>query len=384
MHRIYFDHSATTPTDPLVIEAMLPYLKDRFGNPSSIHAFGREANVALEAAREKVAKLITAQANEIYFTSGGTESDNMAIKGIASSLKNKGNHIITSKIEHHAVLHTCQYLESIGYRLTYLTPDDKGMIDPEAVEAAITDQTILITIMHANNEVGTINPIERIGHIARAHGVLFHTDAVQTFGKLPIDVSGQPLNLMSFSSHKIYGPKGVGGLYLRKGIQLDKLFHGGAHERNRRAGTENIPGIIGFARAAELCGERMEKDHEQMRLLSEALFKGITHRISRVHHNGHPTERLPGILNLTFEGIEGESLLLNLDLKGVAASSGSACTSGTTDPSHVLLGMGIKPELAQSSIRFSLGRGNSMEDIDFVVNMLTEIVQRLRSMSPLM
>lgn len=383
MRKVYMDHSATTPIDPAVLENMLPFLKDKFGNPSSIHSFGREVKVALEESREIIARSIKSSATEIFFTSGGTESDNMAIKGIALLLKDKGNHIITSKIEHHAVLHTCNYLESQGFNVTYLVPDKYGMISPDSVAEAITDNTILITIMHANNEVGTINPLDQIGRIAKEHGVLFHTDAVQTFGKLPIDVSTQPIDLMSFSGHKIYGPKGIGGLYVRKGIQLEKILHGGQHERNRRAGTENIPGIIGLAKAVEICMQNMKMEHEHLLNLRKTLFQKLRRSISHITLNGHPTERLAGNLNISFEGVEGESLLLSLDLKGVAASSGSACTSGSVEPSHVLLAMNVKPELAQSAIRFTLGRSNTMEDIDYVAELLPEIVQRLRSMSPL-
>ena len=383
MRKVYMDHSATTPVDKKVLKAMLPFLEGKFGNPSSIHFFGREVKVALEEARETIGRFIKAKASEIYFTSGGTESDNLAIKGIAQLLKNKGNHIITSKTEHHAVLHTCEYLETKGFKVSYLKPDQYGMISPQSVEEAITNETILISIMHVNNEVGTINPIVKIGQVAKDHNILFHTDAVQSFGKLSLDVSKQPIDLLSFSGHKIYGPKGIGGLYIRKGIQLEKLLHGGEHERNRRAGTENIPCIIGMAKAVEIYAERIEDDHIHLFKLREAFYKKIKQAIPRIQLNGHPTERLPGNLNLSFEGVEGESLLLSLDLKGVAASSGSACTSGSIESSHVLLAMGIKPELAQASIRFSLGRGNTMEDIKYTAQLLPEIVERLRSMSPL-
>ena len=383
MRRIYMDHSATTPVDSRVVEAMLPYMNEKFGNASSIHSFGRVAKVSLEEARESIAEFCGAHANEIYFTSGGTESDNMAIQGIARQLSDKGNHIITSMIEHHAVLHTCEWLEKEGFEITYLKPDEYGMIHPDAVAPAIRNDTILVTIMHANNEVGTINPIYDIGQISRERGVVFHTDAVQTFGKIPIDLSQLPVDLMSMSGHKIYGPKGVGILYVRKGIKLKPITFGGAHERNRRPGTENIPGIIGLAKAVEICEKQMIKDEVEIKKLREALYSIITERIPKVKLNGHPDQRLAGLLNLTFEGIEGEALLLSLDLKGVAASSGSACTSGSVNPSHVLRAMGIKPELAQSSIRFSLGRSNTMDDVEYTATNLIEIVDRLRKMSPL-
>ncbi|UCE05783.1 MAG: cysteine desulfurase NifS [bacterium] len=383
MRKVYFDYSATTPVDAKVIEAMLPFLKQKFGNPSSIHSYGREVKVALEEARETVADFCNIRAADIYFTSGGTESDNMAIKGTAYELKNKGKHIITSKVEHHAVLHSCEFLEKEGFEVTYVSPDKYGMIHPEAVEEVVRDDTILITIMHANNEVGTINPIEKIGEIARNKGILFHTDAVQSFGKIPIDLSELPVDLMSMSGHKIYGPKGVGILYSRKGVRLVQLSHGGGHERNRRPGTENIPGIMGMAKAVELRKERMKDENEYIKNLRNTFHNEVTETIPRVFLNGHPEERLVGHLNLSFQGIEGEALLLSLDLKGVAASSGSACTSGSIDPSHVLSAIGIKPELAQSSIRFTLGRDNTEEDIEYTIGILPEIVQRLRSMSAL-
>jgi len=383
MRKVYMDHSATTPVDPEVLEAMLPFLKEKFGNPSSIHSFGREAKIALEESREKMASFLKTKASEIYFTSGGTESDNMAIKGIAYLLKHKGKHIITSKIEHHAVLHTCEYLEKQGYNITYLSPDQYGLISPESVAEAITDETILISIMHVNNEVGTINPIDKIAQVAKKHNVLFHSDAVQSFGKLSINLSRLPVDLLSFSGHKIYGPKGIGGLYVRKGIQLEKLFHGGSHERNRRPGTENLPGIIGMAKAIEICADNMSKEHKRILDLQNTFWEKLHQSIPKITLNGHPTERIAGNLNISFAGIEGESLLLSLDLKGVAASSGSACTSGSVEPSHVLIAMKIKPELAQSSIRFTLGRSNTMEDIEYVAQILPEIVQRLRAMSPL-
>ena len=381
MRKVYFDHSATTSVDPRVVEAMLPFLYEKYGNPSSIHSFGRETKVALEEARETVAEFLKVRAADIYFTSGGTESDNLAIKGVAYELKHKGNHIITSKIEHHAVLHSCEALEKEGFEITYLNPDKYGMTHPESVEKAITKNTILISIMHANNEVGTINPIEEIGKIAQSKGIIFHTDAVQTFGKLPLNLSKLPIDLMAISGHKIYGPKGIGALYIRKGVRLAQLMHGGGHERNRRAGTENIPGIIGLAKAVELRQQSFKKENELVKKLRVRLAEGIAKEIPRAILNGHPEQRLAGHLNLSFQGIEGEALLLSLDLKGIAASSGSACTSGSIDPSHVLLAMGVKPELARSSIRFSLGKDNTEEDVDYTLQILPEIVNRLRSMS---
>ncbi|MBC8185240.1 cysteine desulfurase NifS [candidate division KSB1 bacterium] len=383
MQKIYFDHSATTPVDPRIVDAMIPFLSEKFGNASSIHSYGREAKVALEEAREFIADFCGAHANEIYFTSGGTEADNMAILGVARQLAEKGKHIITSAMEHHAVLHTCEYLQKQGFEVTYLKPDQYGEIHPEAVAEAIRENTILISIMHANNEVGTINSIEKIGEIAYEKKVLFHTDAVQSFGKLPIDLSKLNVDLMSMSGHKIYGPKGVGILFVKKGVRLQQTSFGGAHERNKRPGTENITGIIGLAKAVEICKNNLESDEDKIGKFRDLLLKKINENIPRVYLNGHPNKRSAGLLNLSFQGIEGEALLLSLDLKGVAASSGSACTSGSVEPSHVLSAMGVKPELAQSSIRFSLGRGNTIEDVEYTVEILVEIVERLRAMSPL-
>ena len=381
--RIYLDHSATTPVEQEVLETMLPYFHQKFGNASSIHAFGRETKVAVEDAREQIAESIRARATEIVFTSGGTEADNMAIKGVAWQYRDRGKHIITSKIEHHAVLHTCEFLEKQGFRITYLVPDAYGMISPEAVQDAITDETILISIMHANNEVGTINPIAEIGRIAREKGILFHTDAVQSFGKLSIDTRTLPVDMFSFSGHKIYGPKGIGGLYIRKGTKIERMMHGGAHERNMRAGTENVPNIIGLAKAVALCEQRREHDEAHIRSLRNALATRLQESVSKIHINGHPEHRLSGHLSVCFEAVEGESILLSLDMKGIAASSGSACTSGSVEPSHVLLAMGIKPELAQSAIRFTLGRHNTMEEMDYVAEVVPQIIERLRAMSPL-
>jgi|YelNatPaOPRAMG01_1025707.scaffolds.fasta_scaffold00021_66 cysteine desulfurase len=383
MRRVYLDHNATTPVREEVLAAMLPYFSERFGNASSVHSFGREARRALEEARETIARAIGAEPSEVLFTGSGTEADNTAIKGVALAQREKGRHIITSKVEHKAVLETCKFLEKQGFRVTYLPVDRTGMVSPESVEEAIEEDTILVSVMHANNEVGTVNPIARIGAICRERGILFHTDAVQSFCKLPIQVREMNIDLASFSAHKIYGPKGVGALFVRRGVRFLPLLHGGEHERNRRAGTENVPGIVGFAKAVELALAEREEECQRLTRLRDRLWEGIRRRIERVHLNGHPTERLPGTLNVSFEGVEGESILLSLDLKGVAASSGSACTSGSLSPSHVLAAMGIPPELAQSAVRFSLGRSNTEEDIDYTVEILPEIVARLRQMSAL-
>ncbi|MDZ7372639.1 MAG: cysteine desulfurase NifS [candidate division KSB1 bacterium] len=383
MRRVYLDHNATTPVRQEVLEAMLPYFAERFGNASSVHGFGREARRALEDSREIVAKAINAEPSEVIFTGSGTEADNTAIKGIALALADKGRHIVTSRVEHKAVLETCKFLEKQGFRVTYVPVDRTGMVLPERVAEAIQDDTILVSVMHANNEVGTINPIARIGAICRERGVLFHTDAVQSFCKIPFDVREMNVDLASFSAHKIYGPKGVGALFVRRGIRFTPLLHGGEHERKRRAGTENVAGIVGFARAVQLALAEREAEADRLTRLRDRLWEGIRRRIERVHLNGHPTERLPGTLNVSFEGAEGESILLSLDLKGVAASSGSACTSGSLLPSHVLEAMGVPPELAQSAVRFSLGRSNTEEDVDYTVEVLPEIVARLRQMSAL-
>lgn len=383
MKRIYLDHNATTPVHPEVLEAMLPFFQGRFGNASSIHAFGREARVAIDQARETVAQPLNANPTEIYFTSGGTESNNLAIKGIALAMRDRGNHIITTSVEHHAVLHTCQFLETQGFEVTYLPVNRYGMVDPDEVEEAITDKTILVTVMHANNEVGTIQPIAEIGRITREKGVYFHTDAVQSVGKIAIDVEAMNIDLLSLSGHKIYGPKGIGAIYIRQGTEITPMTHGGAHERKRRAGTENVPGIVGLGKALEACAAEMDGEAERLRNLRDSLHELITDRIDGAHLNGHPVERLPGTLNLSFEGVEGEALILSLDLEGVAVSSGSACTSASLEPSHVLSAMDVSPVLAQSSIRFSLGRENNIDDVEYVAKILPEIINRLRWMSPL-
>ena len=381
--RIYLDHSATTYILDEVYEAMLPYLKKSFGNPSSFHWFGREARKSVENSREKIAEVISAKPNEIYFTSGGTEADNTAIKGVAFANQSKGNRIITSKIEHHAVIHTCQYLEKKGFNITYLPVDKYGTVDLDALKSAITDKTILISIMHTNNEIGTIQPIEEIGRIAKESGIYFHTDAIQSFGKIPIDINKMNIDLLSMSAHKIYGPKGIGALFIRKGVKIEPLLHGGHHEMNKRAGTENVPGIIGFGKAGEIAKKDIENNiYKNIEAYRDYLQNGIIEKINNVYVNGHPEKRLPVILNVCFEFIEGESIMLKLDGKGIAVSSGSACTSGSLEPSHVLLAMGIEPAIAQGSVRFSLGKENTKQEMDEVLSVLPGIIELLREMSP--
>lgn len=384
MRRVYFDHSATTPVRPEVADEVCTSLKENFGNPTSMHYFGRQARKDVEAAREKVAAAIGATPNEIVFTSGGTESDNLAIHGIAMSNKNKGNHIITSAVEHHAVINTVKALAKEGFTVTILPVDKYGMVSINDVAAAITDKTILITIMHANNEVGTIMPIQEIGKLARAKGIILHTDAVQSFGKIPVNVNELGVDLLTISGHKIYAPKGIGALYIRKGTRWKQsLFHGGAQERLRRAGTENVSGIIGLGKAAELAMQDLQKEAEYLKTLRDRLIQQVSTRIDHVKLTGHPDMRLPNHASFTFEFIEGESMLLSLDMKGIAASSGSACTSGSLEPSHVLLAMGIPHEIAHGSIRITLGRDNTIEDIDYFMEVMPPIVDRLRAMSPL-
>lgn len=383
MRKVYLDHNATTPTHSEVVKAMLPYYGDIYGNASSIHRFGQEARKAVDEARERVATSLGAKAEEIVFTSGGTEANNFAIKGVAYAHEKKGRGIITSSIEHHAVLNPCKYLEEKDFKVTYLPVDEQGFVDPDDVRKAITDETILITIMHANNEVGTIEPIEKIGRIAREKGIIFHTDAIQSVGKIPVKVDELNVDLLSLSAHKIYGPKGIGALYIRKGTRIEPLIHGGHHERNRRAGTENVPAIFGFGRAVEIACEMIPEESKQLIHLRDKLWNGIRERIDAVKLNGHPLHRLPNTLNVSFKFVEGESIILNLDMKGIAVSSSSACTSGSLEPSHVLGAMGVEPAVAQGSIRFSLGKDNTEEDIDYVLEVLPEIVSRLRMMSPL-
>jgi len=383
MGRIYLDHAATTPTHPEVVKAMLPYFTEAFGNPSSIYSYGREARKAVEEARARVAELIGARTEEIIFTSGGTEADNFAIKGVAFANEHRGNHIITSSIEHHAVLEVCKFLERRGFKITYLPVDEYGMVDPQDVRRAITDKTILISVMHANNEVGTIEPIEEIGTIAREAGVYLHTDAVQTVGHIPVDVEKLKVDLLSLSAHKLYGPKGVGALYVRKGVRLVSLLHGGEQEKKRRAGTENVAGIVGLGKAAELARQSMDEEIHRLTSLRDRLIKGILERIDHSRLNGHPTRRLPNNVNVTVDYVEGESMLLNLDLEGICASTGSACSSSSLEPSHVLLALGLSPERAHGSLRFSLGKDNTEDDVDQVIEVLPRIVTKLRAMSPL-
>ena len=378
---IYLDHSSTTPVDPAVAEAMYPFFSDKYGNPSSLYTKGREAKKAMEEARQKVADLIGAKKEEVFFTGSGTESDNLAIKGIAYKNREKGNHIITSSIEHHAVLNTCKYLEKQGFDVTYLPVDNEGLVNPNDVENAITKKTILISIMHANNEIGTIQPIAEIGKIAKEKEIPFHTDAVQTAGKIPVNVDDLNVDLLSISGHKMYGPKGVGALYIRKGTRLEPLLHGGGHERNMRPGTENVPAIVGFGKAAELAKEHLPEE-DRLTVLRDSLIKSIL-EIEDSYLNGHATKRLPNNANFRFSFIEGESMILTLDMNGVAASTGSACSSTSLEPSHVLGALGLKPEEAHGSLRLTLGTGNTQEDIDYVVSILPGIVKKLRMMSPL-
>ncbi|MGI6567837.1 MAG: cysteine desulfurase NifS [Firmicutes bacterium] len=383
MNRIYLDHASTTPMRPEVLQAMLPFLEEQYGNPSSIYDTGRTARQALDRARDRIALIIGASPREIVFTSGGSEADNLAIKGAAFALRGRGSHIITSAIEHHAVYNPCHYLEKQGFRITVLPVDADGLVDPAAVEAALTPETILVSIMHANNEIGTIQPIAEIGKILRERKILFHTDAVQTVGHIPVNVQELGVDLLSLSAHKFYGPKGVGALYVRRGVRLDPLVHGGAQEHNRRAGTENVAGIVGMAEALALAAEEMDKEAQRQRELRDRLIDGIMDRIPHTRLNGHPKERLPGNVSVCFEFIEGEALLLNLDMHGIAASSGSACTSGSLEPSHVLLALGLPHEIAHGSLRMTLGRGTTAADIDTVLEVLPGIVDKLRQMSPL-
>ncbi|MGO1470358.1 MAG: cysteine desulfurase NifS [Tissierella sp.] len=380
---IYMDNAATTPVKDEVLEEMIPFFKERYGNPSSIYSIAQASKTAVEKAREQVANAIGAKKEEIYFTAGGSESDNWAIKGIAYRNKRKGNHIITSKIEHHAVLHTCEYLEKNGFEVTYLNVDEDGVVDLEELKNSIKDTTILITIMAANNEIGTIQPIEKIAEIAKSKDVLFHTDAVQAIGSMKIDVKNMDIDMLSLSGHKIYGPKGVGALYIRRGVQIDSLITGGGQERKKRAGTENVPGIVGLGKAIELAYENLEEHNNKLILLRNSLIEKIENNIDEIKLNGHRINRLPNNVNFSFKYIEGESLLLSLDMMGIAASSGSACTSGALDPSHVLMSIGLGHEIAHGSLRLSLGDFNTEEEVDYVVEELKKIVLRLRKMSPL-
>ena len=380
---IYMDNAATTATRPEVLEAMLPYFTQTFGNPSSIHGVGREARKAVEAARKQVADAIGAEAREVYFSAGGSESDNWAIRLGCEAMQKKGKHIITSAIEHHAVLHTCQAMEKEGFRVTYLPVDEFGMVSVSDVEAAICDDTALITIMMANNEIGTLQPIKEIAEIAKAKGVLFHTDAVQAIGAIPVDVKELGVDMLSMSGHKFHGPKGIGALYVRKGIKMSNLIHGGAQERGFRAGTENLPAIVGIGKAIELAVAELPAYAAKMTKLRDRLIDGLTELIPEIRLNGHRTQRLPGNVNISIRYLEGESILMRLDLAGIEASSGSACTSGSLDPSHVLLAIGLPHEIAHGSLRLSLGMENTEEEVETVLDKLPGIVANLRAMSPL-
>lgn len=383
MNTIYLDNNATTKTDEEVVKAMMPYLLENYGNPSSIYKIGRENRKAVEESREKIAEILNCKPDEIYFTSGGSESDNTAIRGIAYSYKNKGNHIITSKIEHPAVLETCKQLEKEGFEVSYIGVDENGIINLEELKNAIKPTTTLITIMFANNEIGTIEPIEEIGKIAKENDIIFHTDAVQAVGSIKIDVKKLDIDSLSLSAHKFYGPKGIGVLYVRKGIKFNKFINGGHQERNKRAGTENVAGIVGLAKAMELAYRDLEDHNKKIKELRDYYVEQIKEKIPYIKINGDMEKRLPGNSNISFRFIEGESLLLNLDLKGICASSGSACTSGSLDPSHVLLAIGLPHEIAHGSLRISIGKYNTKEEIDYVVENLVEVVSRLREMSPL-
>ena len=383
MERIYLDYAATTPAHPDVLKAMLPYFIENFGNPSTLYTYGQDAKEAVETARASVAGLIGSKNEEVVFTSGGTESDNFAIEGAAYANEQRGNHIITSAIEHHAVLETCKFLEKRGFYVTCLPVDGYGLVDPDAVKKAITPKTIIVSVMHGNNEVGTIEPIAEIGKITREAGVLFHTDAVQTTGHIPTDVNELGVDLLSISAHKIYGPKGVGALYIRKGKGLVPFMHGGEQEKRRRAGTENVPGIVGFGKAAEITREEMPKEVKRLTALRDKLIAGLLGRIKNSRLNGHPVKRLPNNVNITIDFVEGESMCLNLDMEGICASTGSACSSGSLEASHVLLAMGLRHEQAHGSLRFTLGRLTTEAEIEIVIKALTSTVARLRAMSPL-
>lgn len=383
MRNVYMDYAATTYVKPEVLEEMMPFFTKKYGNPSSFYGISRETKMAIDKARSRVSKALNCDSNEIYFTGGGSEADNWAIKGIASAHRKKGNHIITTKIEHHAVLHTCEYLEKNGFEVTYLNVDKEGFIDLEELKNAITDKTILVSIMFANNEIGTIQPVKEIGEICRERKVLFHTDAVQAIGNIPVDVKEMNIDLLSLAGHKVYGPKGIGALYIRKGVRIDNLIHGGGQERARRAGTENTASIVGLGKAIELATESLEDHNKKITKLRDRLIDGLL-KVPHTRLNGPRGEkRLPGNANITFEFIEGESILLSLDFEGVCASSGSACTSGSLDPSHVLLAIGLPHELAHGSLRLTLGDGSTDEDVDYVLEVVPPIIERLRNMSPL-
>ena len=384
MKTTYMDYSATTYVKPEVLDAMMPFFTEKFGNPSSFYGISRETKMAVDNARAQVAKAINCDPNEVYFTGGGSEADNWAIKGIATAHMKKGNHIITTKIEHHAVLHTCEFLEKFGFDVTYLDVNEEGFVDLKQLEEAITDKTILVSIMFANNEIGTIQPIKEIGALCREKKVLFHTDAVQAVGSVPVDVKEMNIDLLSLAGHKLYGPKGIGALYIRRGVRIDNLIHGGGQERGRRAGTENIPGVVGLGKAIEIATENIEENRARLTVLRDKLIDGILERIPYARLNGpRGDKRLPGNSNISFEFIEGESILLSLDFEGICASSGSACTSGSLDPSHVLLAIGLPHEKAHGSLRTTLGAASTEEDVEKLLNELPPIIERLRNMSPL-
>jgi cysteine desulfurase len=380
---IYMDHAATTFVKPEVVDTMLPYFTKHFGNPSSLYGIARASKKAIDSARMQTAKALGAEPDEIYFTSGGSESDNWAIKGVAFANRSRGNHIITTRIEHHAVLHTCQFLQKEGFEITYLPVDQYGLVDPLDLERAITDKTILISIMYANNEIGTIEPIAELGAIARKHKVYFHTDAVQVIGNIPVDVKEQNIDLLSLSAHKFYGPKGVGALYIKKGVRIDNLIHGGGQERRRRAGTENIAGIVGLGKAIEMATADIPGHNVKIRTMRDRLIRSVLEIIPHARLNGHPEKRLCGNVNISFEFIEGESMLLWLDDAGICASTGSACTSGSLEPSHVLLATGLPVEISHGSLRLTLGDANTEADVDVVLEVLPKVVTKLRDMSPL-
>jgi cysteine desulfurase len=380
---IYLDHAATTAARPEVVEAMLPYFTEKFGNPSSIYGFAAENKNVINNARDTIANALGAKGEEIYFTAGGSESDNWALKATADAYKAKGKHIITTKIEHHAILHTCKYLESQGYEVTYLGVDEKGLVNLDELEAAIREDTILISVMFANNEIGTIEPIKEIGEIAHKHGVLFHTDAVQAFAQVPINVDEYNIDMLSASGHKFNGPKGIGFLYIRKGLKLRSFIHGGQQERGRRAGTENVPGIVGMAKACELAIADMDKRIAKETELRDYLIGRLTSEIPYTRLNGHETKRLPNNINVSFQFVEGESILITLDMAGICGSSGSACTSGSLDPSHVLLAIGLPHEIAHGSLRLTLGYENTKEEMDYVADKVKKTIENLRNMSPL-
>ena len=384
MKRKYLDYAATTPTHPEVVEAMLPYFTDSFGNPASIHAFGQETRGGVESARDKVAALIGARSEEIVFTSGGTEADNFAIKGVAYANQRRGNHIITSSIEHHAVIETCKFLEKQGIKVTYLPVDGYGLVDPDDVKKAITDKTILVSIMHASNEAGTIEPIAEISRVVKGAGIYFHTDAVQTVGHIAVDVNELGVDLLSMSGHKLYGPKGIGAIYIRKGTRLLSFMHGGEQERKRRAGTTNVPGIVGLGKAADIARREMDEEAIRLTRLRDKLIQGLMDRIDHIRLNGHPVKRLPNNVNVSIDFVEGESMCLNLDLEGIGVSTGSACTSSSLEPSHVLLAMGLSHEQAHSSLRLTLGKWTTEEEIERVLEVLPRIIAKLRAMSPLL